>query len=558
MPSKTSPAEFFISPSMVETSSSKAPHRTRKRASTPRSKTGCVTCKIRRLKCGEEKPSCHRCVKSGWHCDGYDHVVSLPTATPLALAPIRPRSISTSSSQSGSPTISLFAPSLSFDLYDEEQRYFQSFIDDVSTHLQGHDTFFWRGVALQESHTNFSVRHGLVAIGALARSTDKSLCGSYRMDTSHGTHREFALRQYEKAIQGLRQSMDISRHGKCVRATVISCLVLAFFDNFIGNDGFALQHIRHARDIMSTANIVVPAIITTNNREEDHITAMFLRLDVQALCVTGIEDNRTYIALEPCSPNFPLPTRFTSVEEARHTRDAVVEAGYNFFYHCTQYSSTSPSQIPPYILRTRDYLIQKIHHLHNLMDALMLEMEPDLICHPLSRPESLKLTSTILLIRLTTSLGSPETSCDELAPYFEFLFDVSKDMLEYEAAGNSCAFEAELFTPDSRTITPLFLIATKCRSSPSLRRQAISLLLSSHRREWMYDSLLAGRIGEWMLGIEEEGMDEFGRIPECARAWGETVTLDLQRRSARVRCRQHFLDREGEMAWRWRERDVCW
>jgi len=70
----------------------------------------------------------------------------------------------------------------------------------------------------------------------------------------------------------------------------------------------------------------------------------------------------------------------------------------------------------------------------------------------------------------------------------------------------------------------------------------------------MYDSFLAGKIGEWMMSIEDEGMDEIGYIPEHARAWGESIELDLQRRKAKVRCRQNV--KEG--GWRWRERDVCW
>ncbi|KAK0117374.1 hypothetical protein ONS96_013204 [Cadophora gregata f. sp. sojae] len=535
----------------------KPPHKARKRASTPRSKTGCVTCKIRRLKCGEEKPSCHRCLKSGWHCDGYDHVVTLPSAAPLTLAPIRPRSISSSSSPSSSPTASLYAPSLSLDLYDDEQRYFRSFIDDVSIHLQGHDTFFWRGVALQESQTNFSVRHAIVAIGALAKSTDRSLCGSHRMDTSHSSHREFALQQYEKAIQGLRESMNSIEHNKCIRASVISCLVLAFFDNFIGNGGFALQHIRHARGLLITSKIVAPAIITSKSSEEDQLASMFLRLDMQALCAMGIEESRTFIALQAHTPSFSLPARFSSVEEARSTRNMVVWEGYNFYYRAAKHEYLSPEQIPASILRLRDQLIEQIHLLHSLLDSLMLDMEPDLICHPLSRPESIKLYTTVLLIRLTSSLGAPESACDDLLPYFEYLLDISRETLEYEAAGDPSVFESETFTHEVRAIAPLFLVATKCRS-PTLRREAISLLLSTHRREWMYDSLLAGKIGEWMMGIEEEGMDEYGCIPESARAWGECVTLDLQRRRALVRCRQNYMEADGRIGWRWRERDVGW
>jgi hypothetical protein len=30
-----------------------------------------ISHRLRRIKCGEERPACARCVKSGWKCDGY-------------------------------------------------------------------------------------------------------------------------------------------------------------------------------------------------------------------------------------------------------------------------------------------------------------------------------------------------------------------------------------------------------------------------------------------------------------------------------------------------------
>ncbi|KAL8769750.1 MAG: hypothetical protein Q9209_004366 [Squamulea sp. 1 TL-2023] len=36
-----------------------------------RTKTGCLTCRKRRIKCGEERPTCNNCVKSKRNCEGY-------------------------------------------------------------------------------------------------------------------------------------------------------------------------------------------------------------------------------------------------------------------------------------------------------------------------------------------------------------------------------------------------------------------------------------------------------------------------------------------------------
>ena len=40
-----------------------------------RTKTGCLTCRKRRIKCGEERPTCNNCIKSRRHCEGYSQRV---------------------------------------------------------------------------------------------------------------------------------------------------------------------------------------------------------------------------------------------------------------------------------------------------------------------------------------------------------------------------------------------------------------------------------------------------------------------------------------------------
>ena len=51
----------------------------RTRASRRRTKTGCLTCRKRRIKCGEERPICNNCIKSKRHCEGYNQRVVFKT-----------------------------------------------------------------------------------------------------------------------------------------------------------------------------------------------------------------------------------------------------------------------------------------------------------------------------------------------------------------------------------------------------------------------------------------------------------------------------------------------
>ncbi|KAK5146951.1 hypothetical protein LTR04_000939 [Oleoguttula sp. CCFEE 6159] len=46
-----------------------------KKQSRKRTKTGCLTCRKRRIKCGEERPICGNCIKSKRHCEGYNQRV---------------------------------------------------------------------------------------------------------------------------------------------------------------------------------------------------------------------------------------------------------------------------------------------------------------------------------------------------------------------------------------------------------------------------------------------------------------------------------------------------
>jgi len=49
------------------------------RKSRKRTKTGCLTCRRRRIKCGEERPICSNCTKSRRHCEGYNPRVVFKT-----------------------------------------------------------------------------------------------------------------------------------------------------------------------------------------------------------------------------------------------------------------------------------------------------------------------------------------------------------------------------------------------------------------------------------------------------------------------------------------------
>ena len=97
---------------------------------------------------------------------------------------------------------------------------------------------------------------------------------------------------------------------------------------------------------------------------------------------------------------------------------------------------------------------------------------------------------------------------------------------------------APKFQFDSHIVIPLVMVGHKCRD-PSLRRRAISLMLSHPRREGVWDSMLAGRCAAWAMEVEEEHLEE-RKVPGWARIHGVILERDRQPRRANFICEQRL------------------
>ncbi|KAH8601853.1 hypothetical protein B0O99DRAFT_562579 [Bisporella sp. PMI_857] len=531
--------------------------RIRQRASTPRSKTGCITCKLRRLKCGEEKPGCVRCAKSGWKCDGYEHRSANSSSSSLLRTP--------------SPGSYLYTPS-SLDLNEQERRYFQTYIDKAPLSLYargGDESSVFKQIMLQESNTNSCVRHAIVASGALIKSFDLDCKWAYmrRLSNVQNPHHEFALFQYQKAILELRTSIDALQSGTGARETLVSAITLAYFDFFADNGGFAIQHIHFGRKILATGrssplstpfSSPQPAAGTIM---DPSVTRLFMGVDIQAKFALGIDSECSYIAYVPSTNSNPLyPYQFANLDEARQFRQILVVDAYNSFLRSLGYHFTPVEEIPEEWISIREGFLQKIHLWFAAFNPLLRLYLVDSAAHPLTRPDAMRFEVTILLLRLSGMLQTPEAVYDDLTSHFEYLLGVCRDVVAYERANADYGMGIETFASEPRIIPALYLCATKCRI-PSLRNEALSMLFAERRREGIWESILHGKVAQWLISLEADGEPGWGGYADFTsptvgcdrRAWGETIQRELQSKRATVRCRQN---RPAEQGGGWIER-IC-
>jgi hypothetical protein len=191
----------------MSTTKPKSTHRYRV-CGTP-SRLGCITCKVRRVKCDETHPFCSRCTSTGRKCDGYE-----PPAAPTAPSRRKP------------PTPIVDNPN------EEalEQHYLEYFGVCTAPTLSGNfSPDFWERRVLQAGQVEPSIRHALIAIAAVNHDFNNK---QWNRGATDFTLEAFAFRQYTKAISHLHNLMSTSQR---LDMTLITCILFICFDCLLGN-----------------------------------------------------------------------------------------------------------------------------------------------------------------------------------------------------------------------------------------------------------------------------------------------------------------------------------
>jgi hypothetical protein len=145
-----------------------------------------------------------------------------------------------------------------------------------------------------------------------------------------------------------------------------------------------------------------------------------------------------------------------------------------------------------------------------------------------------------------------EAFFDDYNPLFADIVDMAEFLLT--AISSKEKSKIPKFCFDSCVVIPLYMTGFKCRDSKT-RRKAISLLLDYPRREGVWDSVLAGKMAEWAMSIEEENGED-GQAPGWARIHGVMFERDTENRSALLPCEQPISEGSDEYATR--KKSISW
>ncbi|KAK1621864.1 hypothetical protein BDP81DRAFT_361849 [Colletotrichum phormii] len=254
-------------------------------------RTGCITCKVRKVKCDETKPSCSRCTTTGRVCDGHGPRVDRPRQSTLE------------------GVASLHQPHIVFPgTTAKEGRALQYFCETAGPAMSGTlDPYFWTHLVMQLGANEPAVKHALVAISVLFEQADGS-----QEDITAGqrlAHQRQGLHHYNAAIRELK-TKDLKEKQSVV---LVVCLLFICIEALRSDVQSAVRHGRHGIEILKAA-------LPNSGWIKDHLLPIFRRLSVSAFYFSDNDG----IFLDMPDLWEPAPRSFTTVYDAQRMFDVII------------------------------------------------------------------------------------------------------------------------------------------------------------------------------------------------------------------------------------------
>ncbi|KAL2859789.1 Zn(II)2Cys6 transcription factor [Aspergillus lucknowensis] len=481
-----------------------------RRVARPRSRNGCITCKLRHVKCDEEKPECLQCQRSGRKCDGYDTASQTQLRQRIAE---RHRPLDRA----------VFGADHRLLLRQEsrtERRYIDFFYARTSPAFSGfYDSKLWSYLIPQLGEHEPSIRHAMTAIGAIHARLQSPKCLPSSEESS-ATTENFVLEEYNKSIQGLVKSLTCSG-AESIELTLTTCCLFVCLEILRGFKNEALNHIEAGlRIIVKHENS--PGYTGQESELYAELRDLFTRLNLQASFM-----GRLLIPLKNHSADTFRPgTPFTSLVQARSHLDQVMTKGLLFIRSIgimrERRDTDELLALKAEQQEIRCDLVSWRWSFDRLLEKIGSQLNPSETCASLLLP----IYFHTCLIWLLTVLGRTEDLFDDFIPDFEALVSSAEEIVRigsptYHASPPENQSGDSTFTLEGEIIAPLYFAACRCRD-PLIRRRAINILLHYSKREGMWDARLYAAVANLVCEVEESQCLE---QPMCATDIGSLARV---------------------------------
>ncbi|KAL1984203.1 hypothetical protein VTN96DRAFT_9424 [Rasamsonia emersonii] len=548
----------------------------RTRASRPKVRTGCITCKVRHKKCDETRPYCLRCTSTGRKCDGYQQLPTKNRSTNTAAVaaavessyapsvvqrrtPPMAASSFLPSDSSYMPPVDAYAtpllhssiPANPWDLTDRERRYLDFFLTHTAVQCAGyfHDDF-WCRLVPQASEVDPAIRHAAIALGALHRNFESMAFDKTLRDDA------FPLQQCNKAIALLRH--QLASGNRRMETTLVTCILLISFAFLQGDAITANSHyhvgVRLLREWQQSGMLGSGSTYST-------LVKLFARMELYLSTFASMDDDDVFAAV--AGDEEPVRMSLGSIDIPAHM-DSLDQASsllFSLIRHAMQNEQRRLCRSPQARQLGDDVRAEVASKLEQWNRALNIFLEH----HALSL--SAKETRTVIVLQLWSETAyimnaahdrTSEMQFDAFEQRFRRLVRLAEALLEpgclrggvrttSAAAAAAAAAGIPTFSVETGVIPPLFYCGYKCRNW-SIRREALALLRRWQRQEGMWQTPGAAIILDRLIAIESEDLSPGETVPESARILTAQIKLLPSNPHIRLRyCRS--MNPDGTKNW---------
>ncbi|EWY84347.1 hypothetical protein FOYG_14099 [Fusarium oxysporum NRRL 32931] len=481
-------------------SSAKLAWRRKPRASTARVKTGCKTCRIRRVKCDEAKPSCLKCTTTGRECDGYGSIESAKsqntTKKSAQAVKLRHPPLHSPCFLNPSPT--------SHCATRDEMRAFEFLQLLGVSQLPGYfSSKLWANHILYLARQEPSVFCAATALGSLHAWYATGMTSALAQVES------FALRQYNRSIGFLTNGTIPPSEA----AVLASCYIFSCFDALYGNHNSAFNHVASGISLIlgsarETKASLLPDIASLEPKSfKATIMGNFARLDL----ITGLANPSWVPHIGHLDKVEISMQSFADIDEARGNLDSIVRCVLKCINKEPSSSMLDGTSIDESEEQRHLYngLLNWRDRLHTSFDLPQCTLQMQRLI------KLLEMNCHGAIIRILASSDLGEMAYDALLPRFQVVINLAQDVLGPLSVSND---SKRVYSVETGIVPVLYLVGVKCRD-PVIRRKAHMLLLYSNRKEWMWESLAAAKVIERVIYYEEEGriVNTCLDVPEQAR-----------------------------------------
>ncbi|KAH8703643.1 hypothetical protein BGW36DRAFT_288499 [Talaromyces proteolyticus] len=484
----------------------------RRRQWAPKVRTGCMTCKIRRVKCDETKPDCRRCLSTGRKCDGYEDAELSPPShresdipgsqTTQLVVPYRDSAhhlLSTPSTQHLLPG------------NETENQYFDFFrLVTTSNLANSFDFGFWSYNILQASHQYPALFHATTAFGSIHRAflSDTTPATVPRKHTEKNV--EFALRQFNKSIRSLSKLLSQRTYTFLDQQVVLTtCILFSCLCILQGRQSQAFMHVNNGLKMLYEWRLNDRSLPRSGSRGVviDMLMLVFTRLDTQI---------RPYLIGQEAvlkwteAPVIPPPTNipFLSLLEAYVDLEVI----FNHAMRLIMNKDFHKPMRPAYIVDQKELISCQLSD----WDTRLADFLKNTTLHEREIDQNsldlVQLRRGFATVLLYSETFRGQHIHDSLSPIYEELLRLSANVLRHTDSTESPSpltsvlFEKRpehpAFNLASAITEPLFWTGIRCRE-PIIRRKALRLLQLYPRREGICEGMLADKIVRTVISIEE-------------------------------------------------------